>query len=233
MSPSGTASAASPCAPARDVELWSKSGKPLARYFPEVAAMFGRLKATRVHPRRRAADRHRRRGVLRRAAAAPPPGRKPSPQAVGRNPGACSWPSTAWRWARKCLAREPLSRAPRRARETARRRKTSRTAACRRPPTDRDGAIGWLERTGGALDGVVAKRLDVPYRPGERAMVKVKQRRTADCVVGGFRYGREGQAGRLAAARPLRRRRPAPPCRLHLVDRRQGPPRLDRGAGSA
>ena len=41
--------------------------------------------------------------------------------------------------------------------------------------------------------GSIAKRLDEPYRPGERAMVKVKQRRTADCVVGGFRYGREGK----------------------------------------
>lgn len=55
---------------------------------------------------------------------------------------------------------------------------------------DRDRALGWLDRTGGALDGVIAKRLEDPYRPGERAMIKVKQRRTADCVVGGFRYGR-------------------------------------------
>jgi len=54
--------------------------------------------------------------------------------------------------------------------------------------TDRDAALGWLARSGGALDGVIAKRLDQPYRPGERAMVKVKQQRTADCVVGGFRY---------------------------------------------
>ena len=37
-------------------------------------------------------------------------------------------------------------------------------------------------------DGVVAKRLDLPYLPGERAMLKVKRMRTADCVVGGFRY---------------------------------------------
>jgi ATP-dependent DNA ligase len=57
---------------------------------------------------------------------------------------------------------------------------------------DRNDALGWLERTGGALDGVIAKRLDLPYRPGERTMVKVKQRRTADCVVGGFRYGAKG-----------------------------------------
>ena len=54
--------------------------------------------------------------------------------------------------------------------------------------TDRDVALGWLKRSGGALDGVVAKRLDQPYRFGERAMIKVKQLRTADCVVGGFRY---------------------------------------------
>jgi ATP-dependent DNA ligase len=53
---------------------------------------------------------------------------------------------------------------------------------------DRERALGWLKRSGGALDGVIAKRVDRPYRFGERAMVKVKQLRTADCVVGGFRY---------------------------------------------
>ena len=50
-------------------------------------------------------------------------------------------------------------------------------------------AKGWLAKVGGALDGVVAKRRTEPYRPGERAMLKVKNIRTADCVVGGFRYG--------------------------------------------
>jgi ATP-dependent DNA ligase len=54
--------------------------------------------------------------------------------------------------------------------------------------TNREAALAWLERSGGALDGVIAKRLDFDYRPGERAMIKVKQQRTADCVVGGFRY---------------------------------------------
>jgi ATP-dependent DNA ligase len=54
--------------------------------------------------------------------------------------------------------------------------------------TDYKIAIRWLERSGGALDGVIAKRTDLEYRSGERAMVKVKQQRTADCVVGGFRY---------------------------------------------
>ena len=53
---------------------------------------------------------------------------------------------------------------------------------------DRAIALGWLKRSGGALDGVIAKRVTQDYRAGERAMVKVKQQRTADCVVGGFRY---------------------------------------------
>ena len=60
--------------------------------------------------------------------------------------------------------------------------------------TDRDTAVEWLGRSGGALDGVVAKRLDLEYRPGERAMIKVKQQRTADCVVGGFRYAEKIRA---------------------------------------
>src|SRR5262249_22150204 len=49
-------------------------------------------------------------------------------------------------------------------------------------------AKAWLVRRQLALDGVIAKRLDLPYKPGERAMLKVKCLRTADCVVGGFRY---------------------------------------------
>jgi ATP-dependent DNA ligase len=54
--------------------------------------------------------------------------------------------------------------------------------------TDRAAAQAWLDQVGAALDGVVAKRLDSPYQPGERAMMKIKAMRTADCVVGGFRY---------------------------------------------
>jgi ATP-dependent DNA ligase len=53
----------------------------------------------------------------------------------------------------------------------------------------REEAQRWLDRAGGALDGVIAKRIDGPYVSGERAMLKVKRLRTADCVVGGFRYG--------------------------------------------
>ncbi|MEY2494228.1 MAG: hypothetical protein QOJ45_720 [Verrucomicrobiota bacterium] len=47
----------------------------------------------------------------------------------------------------------------------------------------------WFDKVGGNLDGVIAKQIDAPYASGVRtAMVKVKQIRTADCVVGGFRY---------------------------------------------
>ena len=53
-------------------------------------------------------------------------------------------------------------------------------------------AAKWLAESGGALDGVVAKRIDEPYQSGERAMRKVKQHRTADCVVGGFRRAKNG-----------------------------------------
>jgi ATP-dependent DNA ligase len=47
----------------------------------------------------------------------------------------------------------------------------------------------WFDKLGGNLDGVIAKQIDARYASGERtAMVKVKQIRSADCVVGGFRY---------------------------------------------
>jgi ATP-dependent DNA ligase len=60
---------------------------------------------------------------------------------------------------------------------------------------DRKIALGWLrDLGGGGLDGVVAKHLSAPYQSGERSMVKVKRKRTADCVVGGFRYAQKGGA---------------------------------------
>ena len=59
---------------------------------------------------------------------------------------------------------------------------------------DRALAEDWFRRFEGAgLDGVMAKRLDAPYRAGERTMIKVKHKRTADCVVAGFRWHKNGQ----------------------------------------
>ena len=51
-------------------------------------------------------------------------------------------------------------------------------------------ARAWLSQAREGLDGVIAKRLDGPYLPGKRDMLKLKRRRTAECVVGGFRYAR-------------------------------------------
>ena len=62
-------------------------------------------------------------------------------------------------------------------------------------PATTDAAVArdWFSRFEGAgLDGVVAKRLDQPYREDERVMMKVKHERTADCVVAGFRWHKSG-----------------------------------------
>ncbi|MFB8173874.1 ATP-dependent DNA ligase [Kitasatospora purpeofusca] len=59
--------------------------------------------------------------------------------------------------------------------------------------TDRDLAETWFAQYEGAgLDGIVAKPLDQPYRPGERTMYKIKHERTADCVVAGYREHKSG-----------------------------------------
>jgi ATP-dependent DNA ligase len=65
---------------------------------------------------------------------------------------------------------------------------TNRTIALSVATRDIAIAKGWLKSMRGQLDGIVAKRLDQPYMSGERAMLKVKALRSADCVVGGFRY---------------------------------------------
>jgi ATP-dependent DNA ligase len=59
---------------------------------------------------------------------------------------------------------------------------------------DRGQAERWMkELAGSGFDGVVAKRADAPYASGRRtAMVKIKRIRTADCVVGGFRWASKG-----------------------------------------
>jgi ATP-dependent DNA ligase len=63
-------------------------------------------------------------------------------------------------------------------------------------PATRDRAVAadWFSRFEGAgLDGVMAKPETLPYMPGKRAMLKIKHKRTADCVVGGFRWYKGGK----------------------------------------
>jgi ATP-dependent DNA ligase len=61
-------------------------------------------------------------------------------------------------------------------------------------------ATDWLSRFEGAgLDGVMAKPDDGVYQPGKRAMIKVKHARTADCVVAGFRWHKDGKDERVGS----------------------------------
>ena len=171
------------------VEMLSRSGKPLARYFPDMVAALKALK-----PKRFILD-----GEL-----AIPVGKVLSfealqlrlhPAASRVNKLAAETPSILiafdlLRTARGVdLLGKPLSE--RRQQLEAFFDTLGEAPALRLSPvsTSRAEAERWLKRAGGgALDGVIAKRLDEPYQSGERAMVKVKRLRTADCVVGGFRY---------------------------------------------
>lgn len=67
-------------------------------------------------------------------------------------------------------------------------------AVCATPATsDRAEALRWFHDLEGAgLDGIVAKAAELTYQPGKRVMLKVKHRRTADCVVAGFRWHKSG-----------------------------------------
>ena len=99
--------------------------------------------------------------------------------------------------------------------------------------TDLAAATAWLDRFEAAgLDGVIAKRLGLPYMPGSReAVVKVKEHKTADCVVVGVRWKYPSRKARDAAARPLPRGRRG---RLRRLGRDRRPqPRRDRGARPA
>jgi ATP-dependent DNA ligase len=172
-----------------DVELRGKSGKSLSRYFPEVIDSLQRLPHARMcldgelvipqgnhlsfdalqmrlHP---AASR------IRKLADATP----------------------ALLIAFDCLLNArgaPFTQAPLLERRDALEKvfaRISATSLLRLSPYTRDRAQAtrWLNKAGGFLDGVIAKRLDGAYLSGERAMQKIKRLETADCVVGGFRYG--------------------------------------------
>jgi ATP-dependent DNA ligase len=72
---------------------------------------------------------------------------------------------------------------------------TRTSASIHLTPSTRDRAVAreWFHRFEGAgLDGVIAKHETTAYQPGKRAMVKVKHARTADCVVAGFRWHKNG-----------------------------------------
>jgi ATP-dependent DNA ligase len=167
------------------VSLMSKAGKPLARYFPDVEAAVAALPAERlvldgelIIP---VGDTLSFEALQMRLHPAASRVRKLAAEAPARLMlFDCLWHGEA-------LAHRPLD--DRRAALEAFHAKHGSAALNLSPRTCAlETARRWLADTGGALDGVVAKRRDEPYRPGERAMRKVKRLRTADCVVGGFRY---------------------------------------------
>lgn len=111
---------------------------------------------------------------------------------------AVQMPASFVAWDLLALGDEDLREAPLAVR---RERLEQALAGAARPvhlsPATRDRAVAqdWFRRFEGAgLDGVMAKRLDAPYRAGERTMIKVKHKRTADCVVAGFRWHKNGVA---------------------------------------
>jgi len=175
--------------------LWSKSGKPLGRYFPEILTLLATTSTKRfivdgeiilpigdvlsfdalqhrLHP---AASR-----IAELSAATPAQLMLFDTLAVGAAE----------------LEAKPLGE--RRAALEAFHR-TEGVPSLLLSPMSRIHAAGveWLAEGGGALDGVMAKRIDDIYRPGERAMLKVKVHRSADCVVAGLRRSEDGEIASL------------------------------------
>jgi ATP-dependent DNA ligase len=75
--------------------------------------------------------------------------------------------------------------------------KTNPTFRLSQATTNHATAKRWLAQAGGGCDGVIAKRLDLPYQSGNReGMQKIKHFRSADCVVGGFRYATHSVNGK-------------------------------------
>ena len=181
------------CIAVRDgdrVDLWSKSGKPLGRYFPEMLDLFARLKTAKF-----ILDGEL---LIESAGAISFEALQARLHPATSRVRKLSVETPARFMAFDCLADggELLGEAPlftrRAALEAVLAREQEPALALSPATTDAQRAQAWLAQSGAALDGVIAKRLDEPYRPGERAMLKVKVKRTADCVVGGFRYDRAG-----------------------------------------
>jgi ATP-dependent DNA ligase len=176
------------------VALQSKSGKPLTRYFPEVVVAVRSLKAKTFvldgeivvpHGRQFSFD-----DLLQRIHPAKSRIEKLSVETpallivfdlLGDTDG-------------KSLMRLPLRE--RRPKLEAFAGKYLKSAAVRLSPatTRSSSAKGWLKKVGATLDGIIAKQRGAEYAAGARdAMVKIKNHRSADCVVGGFRYGTDSR----------------------------------------
>jgi ATP-dependent DNA ligase len=179
----------------KDVELQSKSCQPLERYFPEVVEALLKLKASKF--------------VLDGELVIPVSGGFSFDDLLQRIHPAASRVTKLSRETPahfivfdllvddtgKALVDLPLSKR-REKLESFARKNLAKNKSIELSPKTRNIKLAreWLSTSGLKLDGVIAKRLDLPYRSGERdGMQKVKRMRTADCVVGGFRYASKGK----------------------------------------
>jgi len=178
-----------------EVELASRGGKTLTRYFPEVVEQ-----ARQQLPARCAVDVEL--VVIRRDAGATPKldfellGQRIHPAASRVRMLAETTPASIVAFDLLLLGDLVLLETP----YPRRRERLEELLAKATPPvyltpttTDVATARQWFQVFEGAgLDGLVAKPADLPYEPGKRLMYKVKHARTADVVVAGFRYHKSG-----------------------------------------
>jgi ATP-dependent DNA ligase len=176
------------------VALQSKSGKPLTRYFPEVVAVVRSLKAKTFvldgeivvpHGRQFSFDE-----LLQRIH----PAKSRIERLSVETPALLIVFDLLGDPDGRSLTRLPLSE--RRASLEAFAKQYLETAAIRLSPatTRLSSAKGWLKKVGATLDGIIAKQRSAEYAAGTRdAMMKIKNHRSADCVVAGFRYGTDSK----------------------------------------
>jgi len=173
-----------------DIFLQSKSGQPLARYFPDVIGQLGQIKSKQF--------------VLDGELAIPVKGRlsfdelqlrlHPAASRVQKlaaaNPAIYVVFDLLGDETGKSLLDLPLrERRSRLGKFAAKFLPNEKQIRLSPATTSLKQAQKWFDKVGGDLDGIIAKKLDCPYAAGERtAAVKIKQIRTVDCVVGGFRY---------------------------------------------
>lgn len=173
-----------------DVELRSKAGQPLARYFPDIVAAVRAVKARQfvldgeiVIPAGSALSFD---ALLQRIH----PAESRVKKLVAETPGWLVAFDLLTDAKGRSLLEAPLHER-RAALEAFAAKNFGNDGAVRLSPatTKLSVARKWFGSVGETLDGIIAKRIDQPYAAGERdAMVKIKAMRTADCVVGGFRY---------------------------------------------
>src|SRR4051794_27286563 len=177
------------------VELQSKAGKPLTRYFPDVVENARALRAKQfvldgeiVVPRDRAFSFD---DLLQRIH----PAASRIMKLAAETPALLIAFDLLEDQRGKSLLALPLSERRPKLEVFASKNFIKGNGIRLSPATNRlSDAKGWLKQVGATLDGIIAKRHDARYAAGTRdAMVKVKNYRSADCVVGGFRYGTDSK----------------------------------------